>query len=98
MSWEASFSEGYRMVALLQKLNLKAKSHQAHQLLACSPREATGEVLELPHGFSRETLANLTRAGLIKLVTETLRIEGGTFTIDRLHMMPLGGRSEVDRT
>jgi hypothetical protein len=86
------------MVALLRKLNREAESHQAHQLLACSPRGATEEVLELPHGFSRETLANLTRAGLVKLVIETLRIEGGTFTIERLLMMPLGARSEVDRT
>jgi hypothetical protein len=65
-------------------------------MVALPQKLATEEVLELPHGFSRDTLANLTRAGLVKLVTETFRIEGGTFTIERLHMMPLGGRSEVD--
>jgi hypothetical protein len=81
------------MVALLQKLNLKAESRQAHQLLAYSPRGATEDVLELGYGFSRETLAKLTRAGLVKLVTETLRIEGGTFTTERLHITDAGRRA-----
>ena len=78
------------MVALLQKPNLKA---EPHQLLACSPRGAAEEVLELPHGFSHDTLAKLTRAGLVKLVTETLRIEGGTFTIERFHITDAGRRA-----
>jgi hypothetical protein len=81
------------MMALLQKLNLKAESHQALQLVACSPRGATEDVLELGHGFSRETLTELTRAGLVKAVTETLRIEGGTFTIERLHITDAGRRA-----
>jgi hypothetical protein len=81
------------MVALLQKLYLKAESHQALQLLACSARGATEDVLELPHGFSRETLAKLTLAGLVELMTETLRIEGGTFTIERLHITHAGRRT-----
>jgi hypothetical protein len=68
------------MVALLQKL-------------ACSPRGATEEALELPHGFSPETLARLTRAGYVKLVTETLRIEGGTFTIEHFHITDAGRRA-----
>jgi hypothetical protein len=50
-------------------------------------------VLELPHGFSHDTLAKLTRAGLVKLVTETLRIEGGTFTIERFHITDAGRRA-----
>jgi hypothetical protein len=81
------------MMALLQKHNLRAESHQVLQLVACSPRGAIEDVLELGHGFSRETLAELTRAGLVKLVTETLRIEGGTFTIERLHITDAGRRA-----
>jgi hypothetical protein len=44
------------------------------------------DVLELGHGFSRETLVKLVLAGLAELVTETLRVKGGTFTIERLHV------------
>lgn len=97
MSLQRLFSEGYRIVALqpssLQKLNLKAESRQAPQLLACSSRAATEDVLELSHGFSPETLAKLRLAGLVELVTETLRIEGGTFTIERLHITDAGMRA-----
>jgi hypothetical protein len=35
---------------------------------------------------TRETLATLRLAGLAKLVTETLRVEEGRFTIERLHI------------
>jgi hypothetical protein len=77
----------------LQKLHLKAESREALQLLARSPRGATEDVLELGHGFSRETLARLRRAGLAKLVTETLRAEGGTFTIERLRITDAGRRA-----
>ena len=81
------------MMALLQNLNFKAESHQARHLVPCSPRGSTEDVLELGHGFSRETLAELTRAGLVKLVTQTLRIEGGTFTIERLPITDAGRRA-----
>jgi hypothetical protein len=73
-----------------QQLHLKAESREALRLLARSPRGATEDVLELGHGFSRETLAKLTLAGLAKLVTETLKVEGGTFTIERLHITDAG--------
>jgi hypothetical protein len=76
-----------------QKLHLKAESREALQLLARSPRGATEDVLELGHGFSRETLAGLRLAGLAKLVTETLKAEGGTFTIERLHITDVGRRA-----
>jgi hypothetical protein len=76
-----------------QKLNLKAESSQALQLLACSPRGATEDVLVVGHGFARETLAQLTLAGLAKMVTETLRVEGGTFTLERLHITDAGRRA-----
>jgi hypothetical protein len=85
------------MVALqprsLQKLHLKAESREALQLLARSPRGATEDVLELGHGFSRETLAKLTRAGLAKLETETLRGDSGTFTVERLRITEAGRRA-----
>jgi hypothetical protein len=81
------------MVALQQAQKLKAESLEALQLLASSPRGATEDVLEIGHGFSRETLATLTLAGLAKLVTETLRVEGGTFTIERLRITDAGRRA-----
>jgi hypothetical protein len=77
------------MMALLQKLKLKAESHS----LACGPRGPNEDALELGPGFSPETLPKLTRAGLVKLVTETLRVEGGTFTIERLHITDAGRRA-----
>jgi hypothetical protein len=76
-----------------QRLNLKAESSQALQLLACSPRGATEDVLVVGHGLSRETLAELTLAGLAKMVIETLRAEGGTFTLERLHITDAGRRA-----
>jgi hypothetical protein len=76
-----------------QKLHLEEESLEALQLLARSPRGATEDVLELGHGFSRETLATLTLSGLAKLVTETLRVEGGTFTIERLRITDAGRRA-----
>jgi hypothetical protein len=51
------------MMALLQKLNLKAESHPAHQLLASGPRGATEDLLELVHGFSRKTRQSLRVLG-----------------------------------
>jgi hypothetical protein len=81
------------MVALQRAQKLKAESLEALQLLASSPRGATEDVLEIGHGFSRETLATLTLAGLAKLVTETLRVEGGTFTIERLRITDAGRRA-----
>lgn len=76
-----------------QKSRLKPESRQALQLLARSPRGATEDVLELGHGFSRETLAMLTLAGLAKLETDTLRVDGGTFTVERLRITDAGRRA-----
>jgi hypothetical protein len=76
-----------------QKLHLKAESREALRLLARSPRGATADVLELGHGFSCETLSELRLAGLAKLVTETLRVEDGAFTIERLHITDAGRRA-----
>jgi hypothetical protein len=76
-----------------QTPNVKPEWRKVLQLLARSPRGATEDVLELGHGFSRETLAKLTLAGLAKLVTETLRVDDGTFTIERLHITDAGRRA-----
>jgi hypothetical protein len=78
---------------------LPRKSHfspdwcKALQLLARSPRGTTEDVLELGHGFSRETLAMLTLAGLATVVTETLGIEGATFKIERMRITDAGRRA-----
>jgi hypothetical protein len=45
-----------------QTPNVKPEWRKALQLLARSPRGATEDVLELGHGFSRETLAKLANA------------------------------------
>jgi hypothetical protein len=83
----------YSQLRSLPKLHLKATWSKALQLLACSPRGATEDVLELGHGVSRETVAKLTRAGLAELVTETFRVEGGMFTIERLRITDAGRRA-----
>ena len=63
---------------------------QALQLLARSPRGAIEDVLELGHGFSHEMLAMLVLAGLATVVTETLRVDGGTFRIERMRITDAG--------
>jgi hypothetical protein len=59
-------------------------------LLARSPRGAIEDVLELGHGFSHEMLATLVLSGLATLVTETLRVDGGTFKIERMRITDAG--------
>jgi hypothetical protein len=56
-------------------------------LLARSPRGAIEDVLELGLGFSHEMLAML---GLATVVTETLRVDGGTFKIERMRIADAG--------
>jgi hypothetical protein len=76
-----------------QKANRKPEWRHALQLLACSPRGATEEVLVLGHGVSHQTLAMLALAGLATVVTETRRGEGGTSTIERLRITDAGRRA-----
>jgi hypothetical protein len=84
---------------LPRKPHLKPEWRKALRLLARSPRGATEDVLELAHGFSREILAMLTLAGFATVVTETLKMVGGTFTVERLHITEAGRRAiRVDRT
>ena len=88
---------GYPMTVL--RSQLPRKSHfspdwrQALQLLARDPRGATEDVLELGHGFSRETLAMLALAGLATVVTETLRANDATFKIERMRITDAGRRA-----
>jgi hypothetical protein len=48
------------------------------------------DVLELGHGFSHEMLAMPVLAGLATVVTETLRVDGGTFKIERVRITDAG--------
>ena len=48
------------------------------------------EVLELGHGFSHEMLAMLVLPGPATVVTETLRVDGGTFKIERMRITDAG--------
>ena len=75
---------------LSRKLRPSPEWRQALQLLARSPRGAIEDVLELGHGFSHEMLAMLVLAGLATVVTETLRVDGGTFTIERMRITDAG--------
>jgi hypothetical protein len=83
---------------LSQKTHTSPEWRQALQLLARSPRGAIEDVLELGHGFSREMLAMLVHNGLAKQVTETFRVEGGTFTIGRLRITDAGRRAVGGRS
>jgi hypothetical protein len=86
-------------IGLTQNPHLKPEWRKALRLLARSPRGATEDLLELAHGFCRDTLAMLTRVGFATLVTETLKVEGGTFTVERLRITDAGRRAiRVDRT
>jgi hypothetical protein len=78
---------------LSQKPRLKTEWYKALRLLARSPRGASEDLLALAHGFSRETMAMLTRAGLATVVTETLKVEGRTFTVERLRITDVGRRA-----
>ena len=69
---------------------MRAEWRQALQLLARSPRGAMKEVLELGHGFSHEMLAMLVLPGPATVVTETLRVDGGTFKIERVRITDAG--------
>ena len=82
------------MRALRSQLPRKHRSspewRQALELLARSPRGAIEDVLELGHGFSREMLAMLVLARLATVVTEMLRVDGGTFKIERIRITDAG--------
>src|SRR5262249_14113813 len=93
---------GYRMTALRSELPRKPQSSpkwcQALQLLAGSPRGTIEDVLELGHGFSRETLATVVLNGLVMVMTETLSLDGATIKIERMRITDAGRRAiRVDR-
>jgi hypothetical protein len=85
--------KGASLSCLPQKSNPKPEWRHALQLLVCSPRGATEEVLVLGHGISHQTLGMLALAGLATAVTETLRVGGGTSTIERLRITDAGRRA-----
>ena len=75
------------------KHRLSQEWRQALQLLASNPRGTTEDMLVVGDGLSADMLAMLVLAGLAKIVTATLRAEGGTFTIERLHITDAGRRA-----
>jgi hypothetical protein len=75
------------------KHRLSQQWRQALELLASNPRGATEDMLVVGHGLSADVLAMLVLAGLAKVVTATLKAEGGTFTIERLHITDAGWRA-----
>ncbi len=87
------------MTVLRSQLPRKPQSssewRQAPQLLARSPRGTIEDVLELGHGFSRETLATLVLDGLAMVMTdnETLSLDGATIKIERMRITDAGRRA-----
>jgi hypothetical protein len=75
------------------KHRLSQEWRQALLLLASNPRGTTEDMLVVGHGLSADMLAMLVLAGLAKIVTATLRAEGGTLTIERLHITDAGRRA-----
>jgi hypothetical protein len=84
------------MTVLRSRLPRKPQSNpewrQALQLLARSPRGTIEDVLELGHGFSRETLATLVLSGLAMVMTQTLSLDGATIKIERMRITDAGRR------
>jgi hypothetical protein len=78
---------------LPRKHRLSQEWRRALQLLASNPRGTTEDMLVVGHGLSADMLAMLVLAGLAKVVTETLRAEGGTFTGERLQITEPGQRA-----
>jgi hypothetical protein len=63
--------------------------HRALTLLASNQRGVT-EALMLAHGFRREMLAGLVLAGLVTVVTETMRRGRGTVKVERYRITDAG--------
>ena len=78
---------------LPRKPQSSAEWRQVLQLLARSPRGTIEDVLELGHGFSRETLATLVLNGLAMVMTETLSLDGATIKIERMRITDAGRRA-----
>jgi hypothetical protein len=76
--------------SLPPKRHLSPEWRQALQLLVSSPRGTTEDMLVLGHGYSSDMLAMLVLAGLATVVTETLRVGGGTFKIERMRITDAG--------
>jgi hypothetical protein len=68
----------------LRASHLSQDRRRTLQLLASTPRGTTEELLVLAHGFSRDTVAGLVLAGLLTVVTETLRVGGPTVKVERV--------------
>jgi len=84
------------MTVLRSRLPRKPQSspewRQALQLLARSPRGTIEDVLELGHGFSRQTLATLVLNGHAMVMTETLSLDA-TIKIERMRITDAGRRA-----
>ncbi len=76
-----------------KKRHFSPEWHQALQLLASSPRGVTEDMLVLGHGFSGDMLAMLVLAGLVTVVTEALRADGGRRKVERVMITDAGKRA-----
>jgi hypothetical protein len=79
----------------LQASRLSQDRRRALQLLASTPRGTTEDLLVLAHGFSHDTVAGLVHAGLLTVVTETLRVAGPTVKVERVKITD-DGRSALE--
>jgi hypothetical protein len=75
--------------------HLSQDRRRALQLIASTARGTTEDLLVLAHGFSRDTVAGLVLAGLLTVVTETLRVGGPTVKVERVKITD-DGRSALE--
>jgi hypothetical protein len=68
--------------------------HRALMLLASNQRGVT-EALMVAHGFRREMLARLVLAGLVTVVTETMRGGMGTIKVERYRITDAGREASM---
>jgi hypothetical protein len=66
-------------------------------MLASSPGGAAEELVLIAYGFKREMLAALVLAGLVTMVTDTLKVDEGTSRIDLVTITDAGRKALKDR-
>ncbi len=81
--------KGPRMAVPPRKRHLGAEQRRALQLLASNPYGAT-EALMLAHGFKRQMIASLSRAGLATSWGKTVKVDHNAIAVGRLKITDAG--------
>jgi DNA-binding MarR family transcriptional regulator len=72
---------------------LSPKAREVLTMLASSPGAVAEELVLIAYGFKREMLARLVLAGLVTVVTDTLRVDEGTIRIDLVTITDAGRKA-----